>query len=483
MQKRRQRFLFSILAGVGVLALLAGILFGSTILTAKRGAHAASPTGGNPQKMQIGVNPMNPMPGMGTTMNANGTTTLPCLTSTTAPRCYSPQQIQAAYGVQPLLTANVTGKGRIISIIDAFQDPTVRTDLQAFDQFFGLNNPNLNILAPFGLTPFNPNDPAQTGFAGEIALDVEWAHAMAPGATIDLILGNVQQETIQGELTALLQATSYAVNQNIGSVISQSFGTGETCLTPALVQSAHQVFQQARANKQTVFASAGDTGAGVVQCDAQGNPVTLAQGVNYPASDPLVTSVGGTTLTAGLDGAYMSETAWNDSQQGNGATGGGVSKLFAQPGFQQNVVNSTMRAVDDISLDGDPLTGVPVVTSSLQPGQTLILPIGGTSVGSPIAAGMTALFDQAAGGVRLGFVNSALYRIAQNTTAYGLAFHDVQAGNNTFTFQDGNGNVATIAGFQTATGWDAPTGLGTPNAVNLAKLLPEFIQAGDGANL
>jgi subtilase family serine protease len=109
------------------------------------------------------------------------------------------------------------------------------------------------------------------------------------------------------------------------------------------------------------------------------------------------------------------------------------------------------------------------------PGQTLLVPVGGTSVGSPVAAGMTALFDQAAGGKRLGFLNSALYRIAQNVTAYALAFHDIRAGNNTFIFQLANGNIITVPGFQTATGWDPPTGLGTPNAVNMAKLLPQFI--------
>jgi subtilase family serine protease len=482
MQKRRGRFFLSTLACGGVLVLLVGMVFGSTLL-AKRGAHAASSVSGNPQKMQISVNPMDPMKTMGVPMNTNGTTTLPCLTSTTLPRCYNPLQIRTAYEMQPLLNANITGEGRIITIIDAFQDPTVRQDLQIFDGLFGLNDPRLNILAPFGLTPFNPNDPAQTGFAGEIALDVEWAHAIAPGATIDLVLGNVKQETAQGELTALLQATSFAVNKNIGSVISQSFGVGETCLTPAFVQSAHKVFQQALVNKQTVFASAGDTGAGVLQCDAQGMPITIAQGVNYPASDPLVTSVGGTTLMAGLNGTYMSETAWNESLQGAGATGGGVSKLFAHPAFQNNVVNSKMRGVSDIALDGDPLTGVPIVTSSVMPGKTLLMPVGGTSVGSPVAAGMTALFDQAAGGKRLGFLNSALYRIGLNVTANTLAFHDIQVGNNAFVFQTGNGNIVTVPGFQTATGWDPPTGLGTPNAVNMAKLLPQFIQAKDGKHL
>jgi len=424
---------------------------------------------------------------------------LPCLNSTTLPRCYSPQQIRQAYGIQSLINNGITGKGRIITIIDAFQDPTVRSDLHAFDQVFGLNDPALNIIAPFGLNAFNAHDAAQVGFAGEIGLDVEWAHAIAPGATIDLVLAHVQSETARGEIDALLQATGYVVNNDLGSVISQSFGVGEGCLTTASLQSFHQIFQKARAQSQTVFAAAGDSGAAAVQCNANGVATSAVQGVNYPASDPLVTSVGGTTLLASPSGAYISETAWNESQQGDGATGGGVSKVFALPAFQQNIVNSQTRAVDDIALDADPLTGVPVVTSSLMGGGTMIVPFGGTSIGSPMAAGMVALFDQAAGGKRLGFLNSALYRISQNATAYEQAFHDVTAGNNTFVFKQSTskattkavkianaqnaGKAVTIQGFEAANGWDAPTGLGTPNAANLVNLLPQFIQAGDGAGL
>src|SRR5262249_47035556 len=151
------------------------------------------------------------------------------LQSQAAPRCYSPQQIRQAYGVQALLDKGITGKGRVITIIDAFQDPAIRQELHMFDQLFGLKDPQLNILAPFGLTPFNPKDKAQIAFAGEIALDVEWAHAMAPDATINLVLANVKQQTLQGELTALLQATSFAVGHNLGSSISQSFGISESC--------------------------------------------------------------------------------------------------------------------------------------------------------------------------------------------------------------------------------------------------------------
>jgi subtilase family serine protease len=210
--------------------------------------------------------------------------------------------------------------------------------------------------------------------------------------------------------------------------------------------------------------------------------VNLAQGVNYPASDPLITGVGGTTLQAGKTGTYQSETTWNEAQQGEGATGGGFSSIFAKPAFQQNI-QGTGRGVDDLSFDADPLSSVPVVAGSLMPGQTLMIPIGGTSLGAPAVAGMTALFDQAAGGVRLGFLNSALYRISQNTGAYAQAFHDIQAGNNAFVFQAANGAVVNVAGFDAAAGWDGPTGVGTPNAANLVSILPQFIQANDGSML
>ncbi|HLZ57265.1 MAG TPA: S53 family peptidase [Ktedonosporobacter sp.] len=463
--------------------ILLGAIFGSLMLRDQAANAHPSRQNAGMQGMPTGITPMQPMPGMAAKMGNNGAMgPLPCLNSAAPPLCYSPQQLRQAYGVTALLNAGITGKGRIITIIDAFQSPTIRTDLQLFDKVFGLKDPQLNIITPFGLTPFNAKDPNQTGFAGEISLDVEWAHAMAPDATIDLVLANVKNETIQGQLSALLQAINFAVVNNMGSVISMSFGVGETCLSMNFIHNAHQTFKKARAQHQTLFASAGDSGAAVIQCQ-NGQPVTLDQGSNFPASDPLVTSVGGTKLLASPAGNYMSEMAWNESQRGAGATGGGVSKIFPQPAFQKNIIQSNTRAISDIAIDADPLTGVPVVTSSLKPGQTLIIPVGGTSIGAPVAAGMVALLDQAAGGKRLGFLNSGLYRLSQNTTAYGKAFHDVKTGNNTFVFQAGNGQVVTIPGFKAVAGWDPPTGLGSPDTFNMSKLLPQFIKADDGADL
>ncbi len=158
---------------------------------------------------------------------------LPCQAQNAVNRCYTPQQIQKAYNIAPLLAAHTTGLGHTIVIVDAFQSPTIRHDLALFDKVFGLKDPTLNILAPDGLAPFNAQDQAQMSWAAEITLDVEWAHAVAPGATIDLVLANPTKDphanTLSSFLTNILRATSFAVTHNLGDVISQSFGGNEAC--------------------------------------------------------------------------------------------------------------------------------------------------------------------------------------------------------------------------------------------------------------
>jgi len=191
--------------------------------------------------------------------------------------------------------------------------------------------------------------------------------------------------------------------------------------------------------------------------------------------------VGGTSLTIDRKtGTYQSETTWNESGD-NGATGGGFSSIFTKPDFQQSLPGKA-RGVSDLSVVANPLTGVPTVAGSAEPNQTLIFPVGGTSLGPPVIAGMTALFDQAAG-ERLGLLNNALYRINQDARVYAQTFHDIQSGNNAFAFKDDNDNLVFVDGFNAALGWDAPTGLGTPIASSLALLLPKFIKANDGSNL
>src|SRR4051794_1943839 len=214
-------------------------------------------------------------------------------------RCFGPAQIRAAYGIDKV---NATGAGRTIVIVDAFQSPTIQHDLDLFDQVFELPAATVNIVAPDGLTPFDQKSANQTGWAGEISLDVEWAHAIAPEAKITLVLSKTNDDA------DILSATKFAVDHNLGDVISQSFGEDERCVDPAIAAQQHRVFQAATLKGITLLASSGDQGAAQPTCDGS----SFSKAVSSPATDPLVTGVGGTLLNAdGITGAYHSETTWN----------------------------------------------------------------------------------------------------------------------------------------------------------------------------
>ena len=393
---------------------------------------------------------------------------LPCMQPGAAPRCFTPQQIQNAYNVAPLYKAGITGKGHTIVIVDAFQSPTIRHDLHVFDQIFGLNDPTLRIFAPDGLAPFNAKDPAQVAWAAEITLDVEWAHAIAPDAAINLVLSNPlkgqQINTFSGFLLNMLRATSFAVTNNLGDVISQSFGGNEMCASQQALQAQHQVFQMAAQKKITLLAASGDRGAAEINCGFN----SFVKAVSTPASDPLVTAVGGTTLnTTPTTGIYQKERGWIGS-------GGGFSVRFAKPMFQQGIAGiGTQRGLPDIAYNADPQTGVLVIWSSSGQGQDQAVVFGGTSAGSPQWAGMVALLNQSIQG-RAGWLNGALYRLSKSTLS-GMAFHDILTGNNNFNGKSINAATVHVQGFMAEHGWDAVTGLGTPNAARMITLLPRFL--------
>jgi subtilase family serine protease len=482
MKKPGRAFLYLLPTALVVSAVVLGILFETGAWRLPKFAGAAPAATNNAQSIATLRNILTLRPvwdkavKLASTDKPSPEELLKCLKSTEVPTCYTPQEMRQAYGVQPLLDAGITGKGRTITLIEAFQYPTIQEDLQLFDKLFGLPDPQLKVIAPFGSLPFDFNDPEQTGFAGETALDAQWAHVMAPDANIVVI------QAKDTSIKEINKAIRFAVEKNIGDVISMSFGAGEQCVGEELRNEMHKIFQQARAQKQTLIASAGDSGSATQDCDVNGNVLTLTQGTNLPASDPLVTSVGGTTLLAEKKtGTYQSETVWNEADQGAGATGGAFSHIFNKPDFQQKIPGTT-RGVADISFDADPLTGVPVVAGSEKPGETLLAAFGGTSLGAPAIAGMVALFDQAAN-QRLGFLNNALYRIIEDAVAYAQAFHDIQSGNNPFVFKDDNDNLVFVDGFNASIGWDAPTGVGTPIASGLAEVLPKFVQPEDGSKL
>jgi subtilase family serine protease len=395
-----------------------------------------------------------------------------CLDSGIQPRCYSPKQINTAYGVTK---SGETGKGRTIVIIDSSSSTTLQSDLHFYDQLYGLKDPTLNVIAPFGLPPFNQDVYPET------ALDVETAHAVAPDATIDLVVtgDTTYDATSEQFFIDLLKPVQYAIDHNLGDVISISYGFGESCFDASYFKLEHSVFSAARAKNISIIVSAGDDGSSIPSCiGGPAGTITKAQGVSVPASDPLVTSVGGTSLNTDLSGNYVGETTWDDFPDGVG-TGGGYSSIYPQPAYQKNVTFDPHRGLPDVSWDGDPNTGVPVVMS-IQ-GGTYVVPFGGTSVGAPAWAGVVALANQKAG-KRLGFLNSSIYRIIQSTS-YTKAFNDIISGNNAVTTFDSNGNQIYVPGYSANIGWDAATGAGTPKVSSLLGLLAKYVHAGDGSGL
>ncbi|WP_310962320.1 S53 family peptidase [Nocardioides terrisoli] len=361
--------------------------------------------------------------------------------------CYSPAQMRAAYGFNKL---DVDGTGRTIVIVDAFQSPTINQDLALFDQVFGLPDSTLNVIAPDGLTPFDDNDTNQVGWAGEITLDVEWAHAIAPGATIDLVLARSNNDA------DILSATRYAVDHDLGDVISQSFGEGETCMDPALVKAQHAVFRQAVSQDITLLASSGDQGAAQQNCTGPG----YFKSASTPATDPYVTAVGGTRLVADSSGSYESEQAW-DEVSTFGDAGGGFSTLYGTPRFQKKL-HLPSRAVPDVAYNAG-IDGGVLAVFSVPLGQPAFFRFGGTSAGSPQWAGLVADAAQMNGG-RVGYLNDRLYAWGRGARLADRLFHDVTAGDNDF---------GSIAGYSAGPGWDAVTGLGSPKA---DALVPQLAQ-------
>jgi len=403
--------------------------------------------------------------------------------------CYDPYQIRHAYNIDTLIRAGFDGKGKTIVIVDAFQSPNIVAQLNHYIAFYGLPtlnglggpfNPSLGTftqIAPDGLTPFVPGDPNMTGWAEEISLDVLWAHAIAPGANIVLVLAKSNADA------DILSATKYAVDNHLGDVISQSFGENESCMDPILLAEQHQVFADATMDNITIFASSGDFGAGQPTCDNS----SLVQAVSTPAIDPLVTAVGGTELHAArycltvvgcdpaahpLPGTYEGEIVWNEVATGFGATGGGFSVLYDEPSYQKGTIHGgKQQGVPDVSYNAAVLHGV--LTYLDIPGIPVSFYLfGGTSVGSPQWAAILSIADQKAG-YDLGFINKALYHIGQAPPHYSVSFFDVTSGNN---------SIDGVMGFNAGPGWDATTGLGSPMTDQLVNYLIQFVSPGDGTS-
>jgi subtilase family serine protease len=224
--------------------------------------------------------------------------------------------------------------------------------------------------------------------------------------------------------------------------------------------------QAAQRDRVTVVISTGDNGAGITPCPGG---TTSVKGVDLPASDPLTLAVGGTSLQASrTTGAHLGETAWNTppSAGGPAAGGGGFSRLFPRPAYQDGIAGiGANRGVPDVAADADHRPGMAIAFSGGS--HNYLIGGGGVSVAAPLWAAVIALADQYAGR-HLGFVNPALYRIGRSAY-YHQAFHDVTTGTNTMTSP-----TQTITGYQAAPGWDPVTGWGSPDAQVLVPLLARY---------
>lgn len=392
-----------------------------------------------------------------------------CLNSTGF-ACYSPAQFQAAYNLKPLYAKGLNGHGESIVIVDSYGSPTIRSDLATFDKGFHLPAPKLTILQPVGkVPPFNPNDPTMVGWAEETSLDVEYSHAMAPGANIVLLETPVAETEGTVGFPEIIAAENYAIDHHLGDVITQSFGaTEQTFPSPASIMKLRSAYINAAKHDVSVLASSGDTGA--TNYHFNGVTYYIHRVVGWPASDPLVTGVGGLQLHLNSQGAEtLPPNVWNEGYVfGTAVAGsGGRSAVFTRPSYQNSVAGTVglHRGVPDVSMSASVNGGASVYMSfGGLPGPGYYI-IGGTSEASPEFSGIVAIADQMAGH-GLGLLNPKLYAIGSGND--GLV--DVTTGNNTATFTQ-NGTTYTVAGFNAGKGYDLGSGLGTVNAAELVPAL------------
>jgi kumamolisin len=336
---------------------------------------------------------------------------------------YSPLQVAKAYA----FPSGATGSGQCIGVIELGGGYNA-SDLASFFSSLGISAPKVTAVSVDGATNSPTGD--ASGPDGEVELDIEVAGAVAPGAQIAAYFApNTDQGFIDAITTAVHDTTLKP------SVVSISWGGPENSWTEQARNALNSACQDASTIGVTILAASGDNGAS--DGSSNGTPT-----VDFPAASPYVLGCGGTKLT--LSGASIAaEQAWNELSSDEGATGGGVSEVFALPSYQQSASvpkapnGFVGRGVPDVAGDADPETGYNVVVD----GQQTV--IGGTSAVAPLWAGLLALINQSLG-TNVGYVNPLLYAAKVEAT-----FHDITAGSN--------------GDYSAGPGWDACTGLGTPD--------------------
>ena len=411
-------------------------------------------------------------------------------------RCFTAAAMENSYNLPALYAAGDEGQGMTIAIIDSFGNPNMASDLANFDTQMGLPHmcgepgqacgpgvPTFQHMFWDGNTEVKSPPPNSNGsglqsrdsWTVETSLDVEWAHAMAPLANIINVTTNpAETQGVQG-FPAMMDAEQFIVDNHQATVISQSFGSTEENFdsTQALLNLRH-AFISAAANGVTVVASSGDFGTANPGKTPIKNPDTIPfPTVQWPASDPLVTGVGGTYLcTDPVTGTSVDSTDSPTPCQAHPGVrevgwidgGGGFSHIFATPTYQAALpAGSTsigaMRGVPDVAFQASARTG-PLVYDTAPGGGGWFI-VGGTSCSAPQFSGLVAIADQIAGH-GLGQINPTLYQLASGPN-YSTYFYDVNTGTNQAD--------PSVPGYPATTGWDPVTGLGTPNAATLVPAL------------
>jgi subtilase family serine protease len=431
--------------------------------------------------------------------------------------CYQAFQLQQAYDVSPLYARGIEGQGQTIVIVDPFGSPSIVSDLQTFDAQMGLPNPpSIKVITPDGpITTTAATCTASYSAAGpdtcsdyynwtqETSVDVEWSHAIAPRANILLVETPMTEAMGIYGFPQIVAAENYVIDHHLGNVISQSFGTPEQTFTsPGQIYSLRSAYVNAAQQGVTVLAASGDTGSSGDYCDpATGcaDPTSViccdsTRSVNWPASDPLVTAVGGTQLD--LDGAgdrTAPDSVWNNPSSSIGvtgpaytlgATGGGLSTIFARPQFQDAVAGivGDSRGTPDIAMSASYIDFYDTADQAAA-GWGIA---NGTSEASPLFAGIVALADQVAGH-SLGDLNPALYAMGASRGLSGIT--PISAGSNTFTYcltadieSDfscaASSDLVTIPGFTADGYYNNAAGWGTVDAASFVPALARFATCG-----
>ncbi|HEU5342733.1 MAG TPA: S53 family peptidase [Ktedonobacterales bacterium] len=380
-----------------------------------------------------------------------------------------PTQLRGAYDVASLISAGGDGAGQSVGIFELA--PYIPGDFSTYESYYGITGVSVNNISVDGaaVTCATAGSSCDNGGVGEADLDLEDVSALAPNTTLDVWTG---PNSGQG----ILDTYNSIVTNDLDASVTTSWGICEPLSGSSFLNALDQIYAQGATQGQTIAAAAGDYGSD--DCRHSTGTVSSSPNVDSPASDPYVLGAGGTTLT--LSGSsYGSETVWN---HGGFGTGGGLSSNFAEPSWQvgagvANAYSTGEREVPDVAADADPNTGYSVYCTSV-PGCNGYgwTEFGGTSAAAPLWAGVIADINSylsASAHAPLGWANSTIFTLFSNAQTY-APFHDITSGNNDTDF----GGTAYAGDYPATTCYDLTTGVGSPDAWNIAR----DVQAGVAQN-